>query len=98
MISSRARNSYAGDLDKGSAPVLKRLPAIAADLQSVMTNANRLVQSADTGYGDDSKFHRDVDRLMVGANDAIRSIRSLADLLSRHPEALIKGRAEGGKE
>jgi paraquat-inducible protein B len=88
----------AGDLDKGSAPVLKRLPAIAADLQSVMTNANRLINSADTGYGDDSKFHRDLDRLMVGANDAIRSIRSLADLLSRRPEALIKGRAEGGKE
>ena len=88
----------AGDLDNESVPALKRLPAIAADLQSVMTNANHFIQSADTAYGDDSKFQRDLDRLMVGANDAVRSIRSLADLLSRRPEALIKGRTEGGKE
>jgi hypothetical protein len=31
-------------------------------------------------------------------NDATRSIRSLADLLSRHPEALIRGRPAGGVE
>jgi paraquat-inducible protein B len=94
----QSAQQLAADIDKGSAPALKRLPAIAADLQTVMTNANRLILSADTGYGDDSKFHRDVDRLMVGVSDAVHSIRSLADLLSRHPEALIKGRAEGGKE
>ena len=28
----------------------------------------------------------------------VRSIRSLADLLARHPEALIKGRPAGGVE
>ena len=88
----------ATDLDKGSGPVLKRLPTIAGDVQAVLANANRLISSADTGYGDDSKFHRDLDRLMASGNDALRSIRSLADLLSRHPEALIKGRPEGGKE
>jgi paraquat-inducible protein B len=101
----QSAQQLAGDLDKESAPTLKRLPVIAADLQSVMTNANlamvnanRLIQSADTGYGDDSKFHRDLDRLMVGANDVIHSIRSVADLLSRRPESLIKGRTDGGKE
>jgi paraquat-inducible protein B len=88
----------ASDLDKGSAPVMKRLPAIVGYVQAVLTNANRLILSADTGYGDESKFHRDLDRLMATANDALRSIRSLADLLSRHPEALIKGRPDGGKE
>ena len=88
----------ATDLDKGSGPVLKRLPSIAGDVQAVLANANRLISSTDTGYGSDSKFHRDLDRLMASANDALRSIRSLADLLSRHPEALIKGRPEGGKE
>jgi paraquat-inducible protein B len=30
--------------------------------------------------------------------DAARSIRALTDLLSRHPEALIKGRTNTGKE
>jgi len=89
---------FVADLNKDAPPAIKRLPAIAADLQAVMTNANRLIQSADTGYGDDSKFHRDLDRVLVEANDALGSIRSLADLLSRHPEALVKGRGEGGKQ
>jgi len=34
----------------------------------------------------------------VQTNDALSSIRALADLLSRHPEALIKGRPAGGLE
>jgi paraquat-inducible protein B len=56
------------------------------------------VLSVDSGYGDNTKFNRDMDRLMVQANDAIRAIRALADLLARHPEALIKGRPEGPLE
>jgi hypothetical protein len=36
--------------------------------------------------------------MLVQVNDALRSIRSLADLLARHPEALIKGRPAGGVE
>ena len=60
-----------------------------------LTNANKLVLSLDNGYGDNTKFNRDIDRLLAQANDALRSIRALADLLARHPEALIKGRPEG---
>jgi paraquat-inducible protein B len=86
------------NLDKGSAPALKRLPEIAADLQKTLANANTLVTSAETGYGDNSKFNRELDRLLLQVNDAVRSIRSLADLLARNPEALVKGRPEGGKE
>jgi paraquat-inducible protein B len=88
----------AGNLDRGSAPALKRLPEIAADLQKTLGNANRLVVSADTGYGDNSKFNRDLDRALIQVNDAVRSIRSLADLLAQHPEALISGRPEGGRK
>ncbi len=76
----------------------KQLPASIAEisgLQKTLTNANKLVLSLDTGYGDNTKFNRDLDRLMVQANDAVRSIRALADLLARHPEALIKGRPAG---
>jgi paraquat-inducible protein B len=73
----------------------KQLPQIAAGLEKTLTSANKLVMSLDTGYGDNTKFNRDLDRLMVQANDAVRSIRALTDLLSRHPEALVKGRPEG---
>jgi paraquat-inducible protein B len=76
----------------------KQLPQIAAGLDKTLTSANKLVMSLDTGYGDNTKFNRDLDRLMAQTTDAVRSIRALTDLLSRHPEALIKGRAEGHTE
>jgi paraquat-inducible protein B len=77
---------------------MKKLPDMAAALQKTMTDANRLVLSLQSGYGDNTQFNRDLDRLMIQLNDAVRSIRSLADLLDRHPEALIKGRPAGGVE
>jgi paraquat-inducible protein B len=86
------------NLNSGLSPAAKQLPEVAAGLQKTLANANKLVLSLDTGYGDNTKFNRDLDRLMVQANDAVRSIRSLADLLSRHPEALIKGRPAGPLE
>jgi paraquat-inducible protein B len=85
-------------LDAEGTPALKRLPAIAQQLQDALTSANRLFGSFNTGYGDDSRFRRDLDRLLPQLTDAARSIRALSDLLSRHPEALIKGRTNTGKE
>jgi paraquat-inducible protein B len=85
-------------LDTDATPALKRLPAIAQELQEAVTKANKLIGSVDQGYGNQSKFHRDLDRLIPQLTDTARSIRALADLLSRHPEALIKGRTNTGKE
>ena len=85
-------------LDTGASPALKRLPEIAAQLQDAITKANRLFGSINAGYGDDSRFRRDLDRLLPQITEAARSIRALTDLLSRHPEALIQGRTNTGKE
>jgi paraquat-inducible protein B len=63
-----------------------------------MTSVNKLSLSLENGYGNNTQFNRDLERLLVQVNDALRSIRSLADLLARHPEALIKGRPAGGVE
>ena len=43
-------------------------------------------------------YIRDIDRLMPQLTETARSIRALSDLLARHPEALIKGRTNTGKE
>jgi paraquat-inducible protein B len=61
----------------------------------ISPNPRRRVKA---GYGDDSRFRRDVDRLMPQLTDTVRSVRALADLLSRHPEALIRGRTNTGTE
>jgi paraquat-inducible protein B len=87
-----------GHLDTGLAPASRQFPQIASDLQKTLSNANKLVVSVDSGYGDNTQFKRDLERLLVQSNDALRSIRALADLLARHPEALIKGRSAGGTE
>ena len=96
MIASA--QSMVQNLDSGLSPAAKQLPELTAGLQKTLTNANKLVLSLDSGYGDNTKFNRDLERLLVQLNDAVRSIRALADLLARHPEALIKGRPEGPLE
>jgi paraquat-inducible protein B len=74
------------------------LPELVSGLQKTLTSANKLVLSLDSGYGDNTKFSRDLDRLLVQANDSLRAISALSDLLARHPEALIKGRPAGSFE
>ncbi|MGH7154701.1 MAG: intermembrane transport protein PqiB, partial [Acetobacteraceae bacterium] len=85
-------------LDTGAAPALRRLPEIAASLQAMLTNTNKLVASTDAGYGDNSKFHRDLNRAMGQLTDMMQSLRELADLLTRHPEALVRGRTDTGRQ
>ncbi len=91
-------DAFTRNLNSGTAPAFKQLPQMAAQLQKTVTNANKLLVSLDSGYGDNTRFNRDMERLLAQANDAVASIRALADLLARHPEALIKGRPAGGVE
>ena len=90
--------TFTRNLNSGTAPAFRQLPEMAGQLQKTVTSTNKLLVSLDSGYGDSTKFNRDLDRLMVQANDALSSIRALTDLLARHPEALIKGRPSGGTE
>jgi paraquat-inducible protein B len=85
-------------LDSGLEPTLKKLPEMTNSLQDTLNKANRLVGSLDTGYGGGSDFHRTLERMLSQLDDTARSIRVLADLLSRHPEALIRGRTDQGQE
>jgi paraquat-inducible protein B len=80
--------------DGGMTPLLRRLPEIAENLEQAVRRANTAVGSIERGYGGDSSFNRQLDRTLQQVNDAARSIRLLADLLGRHPEALIRGRTE----
>jgi paraquat-inducible protein B len=84
------------NLNHGLTPAMQRLPDIASGLEDSVKRTERLLGSLDSGYGGDSRFNRDVSQLMVQLTDAARSVRVLADLLSRHPEALIRGRTDQG--
>lgn len=82
------------DADKGLTPALARVPAIADQLQQAVSNANQAFSGS--GYGANSDFQRNMTRLMQQVGEAMRSLRLLADFLDRHPEALIRGRSDGG--
>ncbi len=84
--------------DAGLTPLIRRLPEVSADLQQTLAHANSLVTSVDNGYGGNSQFARDLGRLLAQFNEAARSVRLLTDFLDRHPEALIRGRANEGAE
>jgi len=94
---SRAQ-ALVGHLDTDAGPAFHQLPQIATGFQKTLTALDTLAVSVDRGYGNNTKFSRDVERLLAQLNDALRSMRSLTDLLARHPEALIHGRSNGGAE
>jgi paraquat-inducible protein B len=94
----QAAQSLVQNLNTEATPALKDLPKMTADLQAMLANTNKLVQSAQSGYGEDSKFHRNLDQMMQQLSDMVQSLRVLADLLDRHPEALIRGRTNTGQE
>ncbi len=73
----------------------EQLPALTTSLQTALTRTNKLLASADAGYGADSPFHRDMDRLLSQIGEAARSVRLLADYLNQHPDALLRGRSGG---
>ena len=93
LVSAQA---LVNNLNRGLAPITQRMPAIAAGLENSIKRTDKLIGSLESGYGGDSRFSRDVGHLMSQLSDAARSIRVLADLLSRHPEALIRGRTDQG--
>ncbi len=80
-----AAQAVVGKLDASVGPMLK-------GLQSTVDHAQRLVASADHGYGADSPFNRDLQRVLAQLSETARSIRLLADYLDQHPEALVRGR------
>jgi paraquat-inducible protein B len=91
-------NDMVRNLNKALAPATQQLPALTAGLQRTLTNTNKLLLSLDNAYGDNTSFNRELERLLRQTNEAMNSLSALADLLTRHPEALIKGRPGGGME
>lgn len=85
---------FATRASTGLSPAFARLPAITAGLESAVTRAERMFGSLDRSYGTNSDIQRELARAMVQVGDTARSIRLLADFLDRHPEALVRGRAD----
>lgn len=81
-------------IDAGVGPAMAKLPDIANQLQGALTQVSRLAASINAGYGGESRLNRDIENLVRQFTETVRSVRALSDLLTRNPEALIKGRGK----
>ena len=69
-----------------------------AALTQVQRSAEAVTQAAEAlrgVAGDDSSLRLNADRALVDVSRAARALRELAELLERHPETLLRGRAGG---
>ncbi len=69
-----------------------------AALAQVQRSAEAVSQAAEAlrgAAGDDSSLRLNADRALGDVSKAARALRELAELLERHPEALLRGRAAG---
>jgi paraquat-inducible protein B len=93
-----ASEALVKQLNTEAGPTLRSLPGLTASLKSSVGHLNTVLVSANAAYGDNSHFSRQLERLMTQLNDMAQSFRALADLLTSHPEALIRGRTGTGVE
>jgi paraquat-inducible protein B len=75
------------DIQPKVGPMIDKLNSAADQLQALTTSANALIS------GDGSTQDASLPGTLRQVSDAARSLRSLADYLSRHPEAIIRGKA-----
>jgi paraquat-inducible protein B len=64
------------------------LPAGTAAFQSLQTTLG----TVDRALADDAPWRDNINQTLVEARSTLRSVRSLADYIDRHPEALLRGR------
>lgn len=71
--------------------------AAAATLAQVQRSAEAVAQAAESLRGataEDSGLRLQADRALADVSKAARALRDLAELLERHPDALLRGKAE----
>jgi paraquat-inducible protein B len=71
-------------------PILARLRAVANEAQSAMASAKSLL--ASNGHVQNQPETTGIGNAMYELSRAAQSLRSLADYLDRHPEALLRGK------
>ena len=80
--------------------VLSRLDAqiepLSTSIQDTSTSARGTLRSLDRAAEGDSRLGYELVRALRDVADAARSLKTLADYLERHPDALIRGK--GGPE
>lgn len=82
-------------LDSTSQSLAKNLPAAVENFNRAMGNLAAATAQANLLLDRNSSTVQDLRRLLRDGAEASRSLRNLADMLERNPEALLKGKKGG---
>ncbi|MFZ2656987.1 MAG: MlaD family protein [Victivallales bacterium] len=72
--------------------LLKNLNHTVAGAQGTITNADKLIDSANQLIEPNSVMNSELNNMLQQGSGAARALRVLADYLERHPESLIRGK------
>ena len=91
---SRLRAPPADLSEAGEGPSALRalVPDASRDAQEALAQASALLKTADGVIAKDSPLHHRITRALKEVSEAAQAVREIADLLQRHPEALIQGK------
>ncbi|MEX3823330.1 mammalian cell entry protein, partial [Paraburkholderia sp. BR14262] len=76
------------------AQVSPKIGPLVAQLRETANEADRTVAAANRTLGADASSQNDLPAALRELTDTARSVRALADYLDRHPEALLRGKAQ----
>jgi paraquat-inducible protein B len=93
----------AGGAKKLVGTLNNRLDGLASNMEKALSAAEVTLKKAETALssidgavGEDSRIRFEFSNALKELSAAARSLRTLADYLERHPEALLRGKAERG--
>ncbi len=86
----------ARDVDRQVEPLVYTIEETLGKARTALDQARKTLAVAETNLGEDSPPLVELDNALREVGTAARSIRSLADYLKRHPEALLKGKGSSG--
>ncbi|MBK1705949.1 MlaD family protein [Halochromatium glycolicum] len=87
-----ALRAAAREVDSTAASLKQEVSPLASAARNALEEAARTMQAIDQLTGEGSSTRYELDQLLAAATAAARSVRSLADYLERHPEALLQGK------
>ncbi|QJD59701.1 MCE family protein [Pseudomonas sp. gcc21] len=92
--------SLVDNLDGSLGELRSTLKQVNADvlpqLQRTLEQSEQTLQNANQALAPDSPQRQELGDTLEEVQRAVRSVRVLSDYLGRHPEALLRGRKDGG--
>jgi paraquat-inducible protein B len=94
---ARGARELLGAIDRNLTGLASSMEKTLIAAQLALKKAEGALNSLDGVVGDDSRLRFEFANALKELTMAARTVRTLADYLDRHPEALLHGKGDEGK-